>query len=93
MIAYLLLSIEIYLATYSVGTFHLSYMRFGPTELRILLVIGNLFLLRNPHASIAGREYLLFDIGFLIGTVGVSLVLLYAAISHTRQLYREETRH
>jgi archaetidylinositol phosphate synthase len=92
LIAYLLLSIEIYLATYSMGTFHLSYWRFGPTELRILLVIGNLFLLRNPHATIAGRQYLLFDIGFLIGTVGVSLVLLQALISHTRQLYREETR-
>jgi phosphatidylglycerophosphate synthase len=92
LIAYLLLSIEIYLATYSMGTFQLSYWRFGPTELRILLVIGNLFLLRNPHATIAGREYLLFDIGFLIGTVGVSLVLLQAVIAHTRQLYREETR-
>jgi archaetidylinositol phosphate synthase len=92
LIAYLLLSIEIYLATYAMGTFHLSYWRFGPTELRILLVIGNLFLLRNPHANIAGRQYLLFDIGFLIGTVGVSLVLLQAVISHTRQLYREETK-
>src|SRR5690242_20031595 len=46
LIAYLLLSIEIYLATYTIGTFHLSYWSFGPTELRILLVIGNLFALR-----------------------------------------------
>src|SRR5579872_5242686 len=43
LIAYLLLSIEIYLATYTVGTFHLSYWNFGPTELRILLSIGNLY--------------------------------------------------
>src|ERR1039458_9646172 len=38
LIVYLLLSIEIYLATYTVGVFHLSYWSFGPTELRILLV-------------------------------------------------------
>src|SRR5947209_1950331 len=31
LIAYLLLSIEVYLATYSMGTFQLSYWRFGPT--------------------------------------------------------------
>jgi hypothetical protein len=92
LIAYLLLSIEIYLATYSMGTFQLSHWRFGPTELRILLVIGNLFLLRNPYATIAGRHFLLFDIGFLIGTMGVSIVLLQAVIAHTRQLYREETK-
>ena len=92
LIAYLLLSIEIYLATYSMGTFQLSHWRFGPTELRILLVIGNLFLLRNPYATIAGRHFLLFDIGFLIGAIGVSIVLLQAVIAHTRQLYREETK-
>jgi len=92
LIVYLLLSIEIYLATYSIGKFQLSHWNFGPTELRILLVIGNLFLLRNPYAIVAGNKYLLFDIGFLIGTIGVGLVLLQAVIAHTRQLYREETK-
>src|ERR1700733_10643045 len=47
LIVYLLLSIEIYLATYTVGVFHLSYWNFGPTELRILLIVGNLFALRR----------------------------------------------
>jgi archaetidylinositol phosphate synthase len=92
LIAYLLLSIEIYLATYTIGKFHLSHWRFGPTELRILLVIGNLVvLLRSPFATIAGRQFLLFDIGFLAGAAGVSMILLQTVIAHTVQLYREET--
>jgi archaetidylinositol phosphate synthase len=91
LIAYLLLSIEIYLATYTIGTFHLSYWSFGPTELRILLIIGNLFAFRNPLAHVAGHEFLLFDAGFVIGTAGVTLILLQAVIKHTVQLYREET--
>src|SRR6476660_3126032 len=62
LIFYLLLSIEIYLATYTIGTFHLSYWHFGPTELRILLVIGNLFALWRPYAILAGREFLLLDV-------------------------------
>jgi phosphatidylglycerophosphate synthase len=37
LIAYYLLNIEIYLATYTVGVFKLSYGIWGPTELRVLL--------------------------------------------------------
>src|SRR5690349_1667197 len=44
MIAYFLLSIEVYLTTYTIGAFHLSFSGFGPTELRILLCIGNIAL-------------------------------------------------
>ena len=44
LIAFLLLSIQSYLATYTIGEFHLSFWSFGPTELRILLAIGNLAL-------------------------------------------------
>ncbi len=92
LIAYLLLSIEIYLATYTIGTFHLSYWRFGPTELRILLVIGNLFALRSPHAIIAGREFLLFDLGFGVGATALVAILAQATVKHIALLYREETR-
>lgn len=90
LVAYLLISIEVYLATYCVGTFHLSYWNFGPTELRILLAIGNLFALRNPYAVIAGHKFLLFDVGFTIGTAALALILVQAVVSHTRRLYRDE---
>jgi phosphatidylglycerophosphate synthase len=46
LIAFLLLSIQSYLATYTLGEFHLSFWHFGPTELRILLAVGNLALFR-----------------------------------------------
>src|SRR3954462_6419901 len=41
LVAFLLLSIEVFLATYTIGAFHLSFWGFGPTEIRILLAIGN----------------------------------------------------
>src|SRR5580693_7968691 len=47
-IAYFLLSIEVYLTTYTIGAFHLSFWCFGPTELRLLLSIGNIALLFLP---------------------------------------------
>lgn len=47
LVAYFLLSIEIYLATYCLGAFRLSFWRFGPTELRLLLMLGNVVLLSD----------------------------------------------
>jgi len=91
LVVYLLLSIEIYLATYTIGTFHLPYWRFGPTELRILLVIGNLFVLWRPYAIVAGRNFLLFDIGFAVGAGALALILIQATVKHVVMLYREET--
>ena len=92
LIAYLLLSIEVYLATYSLGTFHLSYWHFGPTELRLLLIIGNLFALWNPYVLFPGYRFLLFDVGFSIGTAALCLILIQAVVGHTSKLYREETK-
>lgn len=91
LIFYLLLSIEIYLATYTIGTFHLSNWYFGPTELRILLAIGDLFVLWSPFAIIAGRDFLLFDVGFVVGTAALAAILVQAKVKHIVILYREET--
>src|SRR5215210_4517222 len=55
LVAYFLLSIEIFLATYCVGKFQMSFWGAGPTELRILLAIGTLVLFVKPVVTIAGR--------------------------------------
>ena len=71
LIAYYVLSIEIYLATYCVGRFQMSFWGWGPTELRILLAIGALTLLVKPMVTIFGTEMRLFDVGGIVGAVGL----------------------
>ena len=90
LVAYFMLSIEVYLATYTLGTFHLSFWKFSPTELRILLIIGNIALLYKPVVHLFGRAHLLFDVGGAIGIAGMALMLLTAAAKHTVTLYRAE---
>jgi archaetidylinositol phosphate synthase len=90
LVAFLMLSIEAYLATYTLGRFQLSYWKFGPTEIRILLAIGNLALLRHPMIKVLGRPVLLFDLGGTIAIAGMSIMLIVSAVKHTAQLYREE---
>lgn len=86
--AFLLLAAESFLATYSLGRFELSQCRMGPTELRILLCIGNLAAMVNPYATLGPRRVLLFDIGGVAGAVGMMALTLLTAARHTAELYR-----
>src|SRR5579863_7949505 len=90
LIAFLMLSIEAYLTSYTLGQFQLSYWKFGPTEIRLLLAAGNLALLRWPTATVAGTQLRLLDLGGAIGIAGMTLMLIVSAIRHTQTLYREE---
>ncbi len=88
--AFLVLSIEVYLSTYTLGSFQLSYWKFGPTEIRILLAIGNMVLFFRPTVHVLGSPYRLFDVGGVIGTVGMLAIMLISAVRHTVALYRLE---
>jgi phosphatidylglycerophosphate synthase len=90
LIAYYLLTIEIALATHSLGTFRLSYWKVGPTELRILLAVGTLLLLRGDSVVIAGSRWLLFDVGGIVAIAGLLVTFLSSAIANARELYRRE---
>lgn len=88
--AYYLLSIEVYLATYTLGAFRLTYAGVGPTELRVLLAAGVLRLFSQTTATIAGHTWLLFDVAGAIAIGGLLIVTAIAVASHVRTLYRAE---
>lgn len=90
LIAFLLLSGESYLATYTLSCFQLSQGFFGPTEIRIALMIGNLALLRNPYSTVFGHRMLLFDLGGAIAAAGMFVMAVLITVRHTAQLYRQE---
>jgi phosphatidylglycerophosphate synthase len=74
LIAYLMLSIEVYLATYTIGTFQ----------------IGSVARLRHPDAHLAGTDWRLFDIGGAAGIAGMAIMLVVATAKHTLALYKAE---
>jgi phosphatidylglycerophosphate synthase len=89
LIAFLMLSLQSYLATHTLGEFRLSFWRFGPTELRILLAIGNGVLFWKPRVLFLGKPYRLFDVGGAIGLIGMTLILVFFTAQNTVRLYRE----
>ena len=88
--AYYMLSIEVFLAASVLKTFRMGFFGFGPTELRILLAIGTLSLFNHARVDIAGRTFLLFDVGGAIAAAGMALFFLVSAARNARALYREE---
>jgi phosphatidylglycerophosphate synthase len=93
LVAYLLVSGEVFLATAVRGVFRMSAFGVGPTELRILLAIGTIALLRDPQvdAGAFGRMRL-FDFGGLIAIGGMAVTLLIAVVRNGLALARLEPR-
>jgi len=88
--AYYLLVVEISLATHARGTFKLAFLKIGPTELRILLAMGTLQLMRSDLVSIAGHNRLLFDAGGAVAIAGFLIAFVAGAVRNGVALYNEE---
>ncbi len=89
-VAYLMISAEAYLATHARGVFQMAMFKVGPTELRILLAFGTLYLYYKPTVVLAGSEYLLFDVGGVVATAGMAGAFTLSAARNTLALYRAE---
>ena len=92
LVAYLLVCIEVYLATHCLGTFTMSFFKIGPTELRILLVVGNLAVFLHPTAEILGHTFLLFDVGGVIAAAGLGVTMIVSAAQEHAGVVRAEPR-
>ena len=89
--AYLTAAAEEFLATYVRRVFHLSFLGFGPTELRIILSIGTLYILYRPWVHLGSLGlFRLFDVGGVVAIAGLALKLVVSAVQNGHALYVEE---
>src|SRR3954453_3608597 len=91
LVGYLLVSAESYLATHAAGVFRMSFLGFGPTELRLVLAIGAVKCARSPFVDLFGGPTVrLFDVGGVITIVGLAIAFATAAVRNPRALHRAE---
>ena len=91
--AYLLVCGEVYLSTHVTGTFRMSFLGWGPTELRILLAIGVLKAAWAPTVTLFDLEPMrLFDLGGAIAIVGLGVAFGVAVWRNARALSLAEPR-
>ncbi|MGE3276567.1 MAG: CDP-alcohol phosphatidyltransferase family protein [Vicinamibacterales bacterium] len=92
--AYFLVSIEAYLAAYCAGRFRLAVLGWGPTELRLALVVANTaaFLMHpHPTVTVAGTMTAIFDPGAAVAVVVLVMIFGASAVRQARDLYRAGT--
>ena len=88
---YVMVCAEIFMATYSLGVFRLAFAFVGPTELRILLAIGTLFLFDKSVVHLGNLgTFLLFDVGGVCAIAGMVSAFLVSIVRNTRTLYLAE---
>jgi archaetidylinositol phosphate synthase len=91
LVAYLLVSAEVFLATAVHGIFRMSFAGVGPTELRIILIAGTFALFGNPQVGLGAiGSFRLFDVGGVVAVVGLLVALAVGATRNTRALGRLE---
>jgi len=87
LVAYFFLTINMGYATHALGVFKISFGAVGGTEMRILLALVNLAVLRWPKVTLAGERVLLFDAVGLAATVAVALTALRSTAQVAKRLY------
>jgi archaetidylinositol phosphate synthase len=90
LVAFSLLSINLYLATYTIGTFRLSHYKFSPTEMRIILALGNTVAMLKPTVQVLGQPHLLLDVAAVTAIVLMMALLVVSVVQNTVYLYRAE---
>ncbi len=77
LIGYLLMSILVFIRTYVEGVFQISYGRFGPTEVRVVLILLNaiMFFTSPPSLTLSWGTFTIYDL--IVGVVALLLVTLY----------------
>lgn len=87
-IAYLLLSVNVYLETHVFGTFTLGHGTFGPTETRLILIgLNSVAALWSPLPfRVAGVPFTAFDVFGLFAVATMLTLLLARARGNLKKL-------
>ena len=87
LVVYFFLTINMGYATHALGVFKISFGAVGGTEMRILLAVVNLVVLRWPRLQIGDLSVLLFDIFGIFATIAVAVTALRSTAQVAKRLY------
>ncbi len=92
LIAFYLMSINVYLEAHVLGLFDFGYDRIGPTELRVILILAGsaIALGLDPVVSLKGVPFGLVDFLALLGVAGMIALLSRRIVTNLKHLARLE---
>ena len=93
LIGYLTLSIYVYLLTYVIRVFRISFAKLGPTEIRIIGILCNtlLFFVGKPTITLPFGTFTFYDIIVAIVAAALFIVFIVNTIITSSKLSRYDT--
>ncbi len=81
-IGYLMLNIFVHTSAYTQGEFRISYMKFGPTEVRLAIILFNtvLFFWNGNLLEYRGKTLTIMDFGGLLFSLAFFVIFLWMSI-------------
>ena len=93
LIGYMLLSVLVYIMTYVEGVFRISYIRLGPTEMRVTAILANavVFFAGNPKVQLPLGTFTFYDLVAVVLSVLFFGAYSVMVVSQARALNRMES--
>lgn len=93
LVSYLLISILVYIRTFIIGVFSISYYGFGPTEVRIFIIIVNtlVFYFGAAQFQLLGFDMTILDVAALFFAFVLFMFFIVSVIIDGRKLNLEES--
>jgi len=88
LISYLLMSVLVYIRTYVEGVFKISYGKFGPTEVRLIVIIANtvIYFVGNPVITLWFGAISIYDLIAGIVAALLAVIFVFSTIKQAREL-------
>jgi len=88
LVSYLLMSVLVYIRTYVDGVFKISYGRFGPTEVRLIIIIANtvVYFVGNPVVRLWFGAISIYDLIAGIVAALLAMIFVFSTIKQAREL-------
>ena len=92
LIGYLLMSVLVYVTTAVSGVFKISYGKLGPTEIRAIAILINVFIFffGNPSINLPTGGTTVIDLAVLIIALALFLIFIGSSLQQARQLAKED---
>lgn len=94
LICYMLMSVHVFLSTYVMGEFRLSFFSFGPTEARVIAITANtiLFFVGKPVVQILGLTLTAYDVIVILLSIGLLFSFFYYTVRSCKALLKIEKK-
>lgn len=88
LISFLLMSVLVYIRTYVDGVFKISYGKFGPTEVRLIIIIANtvVYFVGNPVVRLWFGAISIYDLIAGIVAALLAVIFVFSTIKQAREL-------